>query len=256
MRPYYAFPEWYDRVGHGLPGEVEFYVDLARACRGAVLELGCGTGRITLPLAEAGCEVVAVDLSEPMLERARRKAAAAGLGGRIEWRQADMRRLTDKRRFNLVIAPYRTFLHNLTEHDQAACLASVRRLLSPEGRFAFNVFVPDTAHIARAYGEAVLENRFVDAENGHEILEWESAEWDPGLQRLYSRQIFEEVDADGRTLARQHMAVEVSYIHPREAQWMLLANGFEIEALYGDFEGAPFGPDAEELVVIARPARG
>ena len=126
--------------------DVPFYVELARqaAEQGhAVLELGCGTGRVTIPIAQAGVEVVGIDNARAMLDVARRKAAAAGLD--IRWLTADMAAFRLDQRFGLVIVPFRSFLHLLTEADQLACLSCVHEHLLPGGRFALNFFVQPLA---------------------------------------------------------------------------------------------------------------
>jgi ubiquinone/menaquinone biosynthesis C-methylase UbiE len=123
--------------------DTPFYLALAReaAARGlAVLELACGTGRVTLPIAREGIEVVGLDSAPAMLDVARRKAAAEDLD--VTWIEADMRDFDLGRRFGLIIIPYRSFLHLLTDADQAACLAAVYRHLIPGGRFALNFFAP------------------------------------------------------------------------------------------------------------------
>jgi SAM-dependent methyltransferase len=127
-------------------GDVPFYLELARQAgeRGqAVLELGCGTGRVTIPIALAGVEVVGLDDAPAMLDVARRKAAAAG--ATVRWVTADMRSFDLWQRFGLVIIPFRSFLHMLTEDDQAACLERVFAHLLPGGRFALNFFTQPLA---------------------------------------------------------------------------------------------------------------
>jgi SAM-dependent methyltransferase len=126
--------------------DVAFYVELAKqaAARGeAVLELGCGTGRVTIPIAQAGVEVVGLDNAPAMLDVARRKAAAAGVD--VRWVTADMRTFRLEQRFGLVIIPFRSFLHMLTDADQQACLSRVYEHLLPGGRFALNFFVQKLA---------------------------------------------------------------------------------------------------------------
>ncbi len=123
-------------------GDLHFYVRLATetASKGqAVLELGCGTGRVTIPIAQAGAEVVGLDNASPMLAVARRKAEAAGVN--IRWITADMTSFRLEQRFGLVLIPFRSFLHLLTEADQIACLRCVHQHLSPGGRLALNFFV-------------------------------------------------------------------------------------------------------------------
>lgn len=126
--------------------DTPFYLALAReaaARRHAVLELGCGTGRVTLPIAHEGIEIVGLDNAPAMLDIARRKAATEGLD--MTWVEADMRDFHLERRFGLIIIPYRSFLHLLTDADQAACLNAVYRHLVPGGRFALNFFAPPFA---------------------------------------------------------------------------------------------------------------
>jgi SAM-dependent methyltransferase len=124
-------------------GDVAFYARLAReaAEQGqAVLELGCGTGRVTIPIAQAGVEVVGLDNAPAMLDVAQRKAVAADV--EIRWVLASMTGFHLHQRFGLIIIPYRSFLHLLTEADQLACLSRVYEHLSPGGRLALNFFVP------------------------------------------------------------------------------------------------------------------
>ncbi len=126
--------------------DTPFYLALAMEAEAlglAVIELGCGTGRVTLPIAREGIEVVGLDNAPAMLDIARRKASAEGLD--VSWIEADMRDFDLGRRFGLVIIPYRSFLHLLTDADQAACLAAVYRHLVPGGRLALNFFAPPFA---------------------------------------------------------------------------------------------------------------
>ncbi len=132
-------------------GDVPFYLRLARETAEkdqSVLELGCGTGRVTIPIAQAGIDVVGLDDAPPMLDVARRKAAAAGV--RVRWITADMASFSLDQRFGLVIIPFRSFLHLLTEAGQLACLRCVYDHLLPGGRFALNVLAPASAPRAGA----------------------------------------------------------------------------------------------------------
>lgn len=137
----------YEADGHGLPGEVEYYVEVARAAAPPVLELGCGTGRITLAIARAGVPVVGLDASTPMLELARAKAE--GVAG-VRFVPGDMRDFALNERFGAILIPYRTFMHLLTDADQVATLARCREHLVPRGVLALNVFCPPSPLLARA----------------------------------------------------------------------------------------------------------
>src|SRR3954453_22211723 len=123
-------------------GDVEFYVDRARAGAGPVVERGPGTGRVTLPLARAGVRVIAVDWSAEMLEICRRRAASEGIGEAPDRRVGDSRRPPVSERVELVICPFRSFMHLPGDADRRQALAAVRGMLRPEGRFVFDVFAP------------------------------------------------------------------------------------------------------------------
>src|SRR5690606_37852341 len=133
--------------------DVPFYVGLAREAAAAgqtVLELGCGTGRVTIPIAEAGATVVGLDNAPAMLEVARRKAGDAA---NPRWVLGDMADFRLEERFGLVIIPFRSFLLLLTVEEQKRCLACIREHLQPGGRLALNVFNPSILYIADWLGD-------------------------------------------------------------------------------------------------------
>ncbi len=138
---YDAWAEWYD-VFYSTVGveDVEFYVGLAQASGGPVLEIGCGTGRVSLPIAAAGIDVVGVDVSTAMLTKARERAATTkNHSGAVEFVQGDMRTLALDRRFPLVIIPARTLYLALTPEEQLESLRRAAAHLAPRGALAFNL---------------------------------------------------------------------------------------------------------------------
>jgi ubiquinone/menaquinone biosynthesis C-methylase UbiE len=143
------FAEAYDAdmgVAADAMDDVPFYLELAQQAANeghAVLELGCGTGRVTLPIARRGIEIVGLDNAPPMLAIARRKATKESLD--LTWVEADMNGFQLNCSFGLIIIPYRSFLHLLTDADQASCLAAIRSHLVPGGRLALNFFAPPFA---------------------------------------------------------------------------------------------------------------
>lgn len=135
-------------------GDVEFYANLAVAARGPVLELGAGTGRISLALARQGVQVTALDADRGMLARLneKRNALDEAIRARVSIVEADMRSFRLAQRFALVIAPFRAFLHNLTTQDQLQCAKRVFDHLVPAGTFALNVFHPSLSFMSRNAG--------------------------------------------------------------------------------------------------------
>jgi SAM-dependent methyltransferase len=148
-------PDLYDTNTPGtFLGDIEWYRAKARERGGAVLELGAGTGRITLPIAQDGSRIHALEIDAGMREALERKLAR--LPGEVRERvtvvAADMRTFELSERFSLIIAPFRVFCYNLTDDDRMACLRRVRQHLLPGGHFAFNLFHPSLYYMAQAAG--------------------------------------------------------------------------------------------------------
>ncbi|MFO8036659.1 MAG: class I SAM-dependent methyltransferase [Anaerolineales bacterium] len=137
--------EIYDHIPpyHNHP-DIDFYLEVARELGGPVLELGCGTGRICMPIARAGVDIVGLDLSEHMLDTCRGKLSKEPHAGqdRVRLIRDDMQDFNLDQDFSLVITPFRSFQHLLTVEDQLACLDSVRRHLAEGGTSILDIFNP------------------------------------------------------------------------------------------------------------------
>lgn len=241
--PYYRdFAAAYDEYTRGVPGDVAFYVRLAREA-GRVVELGAGTGRIAIPTAQAGVPVLGLDLEPAMLEVARRRAEEAGVGSLLRLAVGDMRSFTLREPAPLVTIPFRTFLHNLTTEDQLATLAACRDALEPGGRLALNVFNPDVRLIARRMEQ--------DPDRWEPFAAWEGYQarndYAPAAQVVTTS--LRVRDAAGKW---RRTSIRLRYVHRYEMQHLLERSGFEVESLFGGFAGEPFGEGSTEMVWIAR----
>jgi SAM-dependent methyltransferase len=168
---YDAIAELYDPWSTSVTEDVDFYVAEARKARGAIVELGVGTGRIAVPVAAAGVPVIGVDSSEGMLEVCRRRAQAAGVERLLDLRLGDLRDPPVEERVRLVMSPFRALLHLETNADRRAALAAAHSLLIPGGRFVFDVFAPGKEDVEETHG------RWLEREPGI----WERADWDLAL---------------------------------------------------------------------------
>jgi SAM-dependent methyltransferase len=250
-------PELYDLV---IPpswfGDVEWYRKRAEESGGPVLELGAGTGRITLPVAQSGVRIYALDSDQGMLDALTRKIAAQPktVQERIVIVNEDMRRFRLTERFALIMAPFRSFLHNLTEEDQLACLRSVREHLRPGGRLVFNVFHPSLEYMARNTGAMAGAWRWretVERPDGGAVVRSEANRYDTVRQRVHSLHRYEEYGADG-TLSRTFLhRLELAYLYPGDIRRLLERAGFQAIRIDGGFDGRPFEKDADELVIDA-----
>jgi SAM-dependent methyltransferase len=227
---YDVLGEAYDRWCRSVLEDIAHYVELAVAAGGPVLEVGVGSGRIAIPTALAGVDVIGVDSSPAMLELAAAKAAAASVV--VDLRLADMRALPRLGRFPLVTVPFRALLHLPTDHDRLAVLRSLFELLEPGGVLAFDVFHPDRQDIAETHG------RWIEREPGIS----ERAVWDEERGRL---------DLEVRT-ADATARMELWWIPPERWHQLLVESGFEQIEWYGWFDRRPPEPDGTDTVWIAR----
>src|SRR3990170_2116036 len=250
-------PAVYDASTIAPVGDVDFYLELAReadAAGHAVLELACGTGRVAIPIAREGVRVVGLDRSPAMLGRAREKSAGMST---VRWVEGDMRDFSLAERFGLALIPFRSFQHLLTVADQLSCLASIYRHLVPGGRLALHIFNPDIARIAGWLGPRrgslqQLEHEYRHPETGRRTKRSEQPSYRPAEQRLDVTFLDEQIDDEGAVISRVYRDLKLRYTFRYEMEHLFARTGFEIEALYGDFFGAPFDDTSVEMVWVAR----
>ena len=195
-REHYADAALYDYEYRRRRADVTFYRELARR-RGAdrILELGAGTGRITVPLARDGRHVVALDQSTAMLARLGERAARlpAASAARITPVTGDLRTFSVGGRFPLVIAAFNVLEHLYTRGELTACLERVAAHLAPGGAFAFDVQLPDLAWLLRDPGKRWAKTRFTDPSTGHAMYYSTNHDYDPVSQIVLIRLYYEPV---------------------------------------------------------------
>lgn len=240
----YDHPALYDLLVH--PGPCErFYCGLTRETGGPVLELACGTGRLTMPLARTGQDVTGLDASAAMLSAARAKAATES--GSARFVQGDMRSFDLGRRFALVIVSCNSLCHLTDNEDMAAALGQVGRHLAPGGLFAFDIANPHIRDLAHLEGVNVQLD--VAARPGV-VRREELVAYDPVQQvRVVQWQVHEP----GRR-TRTFAPMCLRAIFPRELPLLLKAAGLDLIARHGDFEGGPLTGGSPNQVCLARAA--
>jgi SAM-dependent methyltransferase len=261
MRDNYALDaELYDVVYADYLDDIAFYIQEARQADGPCLELACGTGRVLIPVAEAGVTVTGLDLSKPMITRARRKVAALPdeVRARITVGEGDMRSFRLNAQFALIYVPFRAFLHLMQVSDQIAALNNIRRHLQPGGRLALNFFDPSLEYIVSHSGPIggalhTTGETFIEPRSGNLLVEWATVQYSQHLQRIDQYFIYDEVDARGRVVGRLYRNLQMRYIFRWEFEHLLARCGFEVVALYGGFNRQPYSQMGQELVWVAQP---
>jgi SAM-dependent methyltransferase len=252
MAEYVDFAEYYD-FDHDLTLDVNFYLDFARQCGSPILELACGTGRLLLPLAEAGFEIHGVDLSQNMLALCRQKVNAKHLNERVCLTLADMARFDLPRKdFTLVYVALRSFMHLLTQADQLACLQQAHKHLRPGGYFIVNMIAPDLERLAQQPDEVFIVQREFSLPNGHRVIR---------KQRLVAHDVvnqtrhfefrFEEFDAG--TLVRERVVpLHTRYTFLYELRLLLKRVGFTVLDVFRDYEKHAYDGTGEIIAVARR----
>ena len=228
-----------------------------------MLELACGTGRVTIPLAQAGVDVVGVDLSPSMLAIAGEKVAelAEDVRNRVQLVEGDMRSFyvdtPGGEKFGMAMIPYRSFCHILTPEDQARVLERMRDHLVDDGRLIINIFDPRLDWILEdsSYPESPLRkhHEFNHPDTGNRVVIWDTRRYDLERQLIDEDRIFEEIDRDGVVIQRSYAKWSLRWTYRHEMEYLLRLSGFKIEAVYGDFNRGPFRYGGEQ-VWLARKA--
>lgn len=252
--------ELYDLVTpEKIRGDVDWYRRKARESGGPVLELGAGTGRITLGIARDGIAICALDAHRGMLAALRQKVDAlpAEDQKRITITQGDMRAFNGGGKFALVIIPFRAFLHNITTDDQLACLRCAHENLRPGGSLALNVFHPSLDYMAQNAGAFAGVWRLTSSHplsDGGRVVRSESNRYDTVRQVVHSHHRYEIYDAGGNLTRTFLQQLQLAYLYAADMRRLLEQTGFKDIQISGDFSGRPFENDTDELVIEARRA--
>jgi len=234
--------------------DLEFYLDYARQASGRVLELGCGTGRILVPIAATGLEVVGLDLADAMLAKCREKlqTLAAEVQRRVRLVRGDMTDFDLGERFALVIIPFRPFQHLLGVEQQLACLGSIARHLAPKRRLVFDVFQPDLRRlhdpVYRQETDEVPERTLADGRRFRvtsRVIAFRRAEQINEVELIYHI-----TSPDGRE-ERIVEPLTLRYFFRYELEHLLARGGFRVMDVFGDFDRSPLRDDSPEMIFVA-----
>ena len=234
--------------------DVAFYLDLCRAATGEVLELGCGTGRILIQAAEAGCTITGLDGSRSMLDRCRVRllALAPEVQKRVTLVEADMPTFSLGRTFALATVPFRPLQHLVSVEEQLSFLACVHRHLKPGGRLALDVFHPHLTTLASDVDPNEIEDTpEVQLADGRRMRRaFRNVAKRRSEQTNDIELIYYVTDSAGAT-TRIVQAFPMRYFFRFELEHLLARAGFEITELFGNFDRSPFTDSSPDMIVIA-----
>jgi SAM-dependent methyltransferase len=234
----------YDLHNSHVVEDIPFYLRQAKKYGEPVLELACGTGRITIPIAEQGIQITGLDVSEPMLSQAKKKAATKGVN--VEWVQADCRSFKLSKKFRLIFFPFNSITHLHDFESIEACFSCVRNHLTREGRFIIDVFVPKMEYLMRDPSKRYPVAEYPDPDGNGTVTITESNVYDNAAQ-INKITWYYDIGGGKKQFTKQN---NMRMFYPQELDALLECNGFTIETKLGSYSETPFTSESWKQLPI------
>lgn len=239
-------PQLYHAQHRAYKEDLPFWLDLAAQAGGPVLELGCGTGRVLIPLAKAGYRLTGIDRNPAML-RFLLANIDEDISPKPQLVVADMCQFNLEAKFSLVILPCNTF-STLSENERIACLCCVHKALIPGGRFAVSTVNPGVLHSLPPCSRSEIEDEFLHPQTGNPVQV--SSSWRRNKRAFIVTWTYDHLLPDGLV---EHLVVEnVHYIVPLDTQIdEIQRQGFSVDEYFGDFKRSGYAEDSPHLIILA-----
>ena len=245
--PYARIADLYEAEHRGWTDDLDLYRALAARAGDPVLELGCGSGRVAIALADAGYDVRGIDMSEAMLAIARANVAGRQLP--VAFASGDMRHVASHRQFGLVFCALDTLLHLQSTRDVLDTMASAHRVLRAGGLLAFDIVNPTPELLAM--GDRVVRHQSTFAGPGDtEVTHFVSWDIDPDAQTIETTHFYDWL-SDGEAVRRRRTSFRLRYLERDEVEAALRATGFARSEIYGSAQLDPFEPDSDRMIFVA-----
>ena len=230
--------------------DVPLWLSLAEREGDPIVEWGAGTGRLAVPLAEAGFAVTGVEVSDQMVVRGREKSEA------VEWVRGDMRCVKLGGRYRLAICAFNSFLCLLSVDDALAFLRNAREHLEPGGLLGIEVSAFSAEELLDPPGDHMRQHDLTRELPDGRLDRFSVSRYDAATQLLAMRLFYELRGEDGKPREEREYDLTIRVTGREELYLLLRLAGFEVEALYGGFEGEAFTADSDHLIVLARNGQG
>lgn len=244
----YEDPILYDIENDPFQDDVAFLKKWAKKVNGPIIDFACGTGRATIPLAQAGHTLMGVDFHHGMITQAKKKAKKMNL--RIEWIQGDCTKLQLKVKSPLIYSVGNSFQHFLTNEEQDQFLTTVHQHLEDEGIFIFGTRFPSLDELLQPTTEEYW--RSYKDETGREIDVFTISSYDSIGQIQHYTTIRKLKDDSGKTISEKKTNIQLRYVFPQEMNRLLKERGFEVLAVYKDWNETPLTQDSYQMVYVCK----
>lgn len=244
--------EFYDYEHADLRKDIPFYMEYARQANGRVLELACGTGRVLIPLAQAGITITGLDISQRMLGVCQSKVdqCSPEVRRNVTLVQGDMEQFQLMQKYNLIFIPFNSFQCLLTREAQGACLQNVRSHLDERGFFILSIFAPKHEYLSRPRRSFYMGS-FFDKDHNLKIFRRAETSYNYIEQTLHNDFFYEWTDQEG-TFHRKIWSFDMSYLFRYEAELLLEKYGFQVDDVYGGYDKIPYDYYSGHQIFITR----
>lgn len=229
--------------------DILFYLDYAKKQKGEVLELGCGTGRISIPLVEQGIKITAVDYSNNMISRIRQKAKNIKNRNNLKIIRADLRSVNLNKKFNLIIMPFRVFQCLLTVDEQKMALKNIKRHLAKNGLLIFDIYYPNFKILSNIPTKEEIDAQFTFGQK--KFIKTHINKKIDLLNQVVTTDIIYYEDINGKKKLISKNNIKMRYSFKFEIEHLLELSGFKIKKLLSDYKSKKFIV-GKEIIFVCR----
>ena len=245
----YDDPILYDKENNTYIEDIHFIEKWASKQEGIIIDLACGTGRATIPLARKGYRLIGVDLHKGMLNEAKRKTSNLGL--QIKWIEQDCSRLNLNVKSKLIYTVGNSFQHFLTNEAQDGLLMSVNRHLETDGIFIFGTRFPSAEELFSPNTEEYWKS-YVDDDTKNIVDVYTISSYDFLKQIQHNITIRRMKDSVGKVVKELQTNISLRYVFPKEMERIIQGNGFEIVSVYKDWNGTPISDECDQMIYVCK----
>jgi 2-polyprenyl-3-methyl-5-hydroxy-6-metoxy-1,4-benzoquinol methylase len=223
--------------------DLTFYLQQIEKYGEPVLELACGTGRLTIPIAEKGIRIAGLDVSEGMLSQAKIKANKKGV--KIDWIEADCRNFNLKKKFNFIFFSLNSIAHLHDLESAEGCFSCVKKHLSPKGRFVIDMFNPSLSILTRDSSKRYPVVEYSDPDGRGSVVVTENNVYD-AVYQINRIKWYYKIDNKEEYIEELNMRI----FYPQELDALLHYNGFIVESKFGNYNMEPFVSTSKKQLIV------
>jgi len=255
LTKYVDYAEYYDCDVGNLNMDIPFFHEYAETMGDPILELACGTGRVLIPLAEAGFTIHGLDLSKNMLNIAEKKVKEKKLADKVTLTHADMADYDlPVKEFSMAFIAFRSFMHLFTQKEQLSCLECTFKHMKPGGLLIIDLYAPRYSKLAQPPDDDFKFRREYHLPNGNHVIHKRRWRGTDTVNQINTEEIlFEEYSPDGELVRTRQVPLQTRYTFRYELQLLLEKTGYQLKTIYRHYLKNPYNGTGEIIAVAHKP---